>query len=44
LQTQLEIARALGFGDNDLIGETEALSHEVGKMVYAILNKVADPA
>jgi four helix bundle protein len=31
LQTQLEIARALGAGDSKLVNETEGLSHEVGK-------------
>jgi four helix bundle protein len=39
LQTQLEIARALGMGDVRLIEDAEALSHEVGKMIYAILSK-----
>jgi four helix bundle protein len=37
LQTQLEIARALQFGDENCIGEAEGLSHEVGKMIYTIL-------
>jgi four helix bundle protein len=37
LQTQLEIARNLKFGDSTLINEAEGLSHEVGKMIYAIL-------
>ena len=39
LQTQLEIARNLKFGDSNLINEAEGLSHEVGKMIYAILEK-----
>lgn len=39
LQTQLEIARALKFGDSGLIDEAEGLSHEVGKMIHAILEK-----
>lgn len=39
LQTQLEIARTLGYGDSGLIVEAEGLSHEVGKMIYAILEK-----
>jgi four helix bundle protein len=38
LQTQLEIARALEFGNSKLLNETEGLSHEVGKMLYAILD------
>lgn len=40
LQTQLEIACALKLGDSNLVDETESLSHEVGKMVFAILNKM----
>jgi four helix bundle protein len=37
LQTQLEIARTLKFGNQRLIDEAEGLSHEVGKMIYSIL-------
>ena len=37
LQTQLEIARALGYGNRNLIEEAESLSNEVGKMIYSIL-------
>ncbi|SRR6266567_2837594 len=37
LQTQLEIARSLEFGNPKLIDEAEGLSHEVGKMIYSIL-------
>ncbi len=37
LQTQLEIARALGFGNVARIDEAESLSHEVSKMISAIL-------
>jgi four helix bundle protein len=39
LQTQLEIARELGICDASLIKAAEALSHEVGKMIFAILEK-----
>jgi len=39
LQTQLEIARALKYGNAGLIDEAEGLSHEVGKMIHAILEK-----
>jgi len=39
LQTQLEIARILRFGDAKLVDEAEGLSHEVGKMIHAILHK-----
>lgn len=42
LQTQLEIARALGKGDSKLIDEAEGLSHEVGKMIYGILGAIKD--
>jgi four helix bundle protein len=40
LQTQLEIARALGKGDAKLVDEAEGLSHEVGKMIYGILGAI----
>jgi four helix bundle protein len=42
LQTQLEIARALEFGNPKLLDEAEGLSHEVGKMIYAILESIKD--
>ena len=42
LQTQLEIARALGKGNQKLLDETEGLSHEVGKMIFGILDKIKD--
>ena len=38
LQTQIEIARALGIGDSKLLDEAEALSFEVGKMISGIFN------
>jgi len=40
LQTQLEIAGALGFGNAELIREAVDLSHEVGKMIYAFLESL----
>jgi four helix bundle protein len=43
LQTQLEIARALGIGDSELIDEAESLSHEVGKMLFALLESLQTP-
>jgi four helix bundle protein len=43
LQTQLEIARTLNFGSPEVIGEAESLSHEVGKMIYSILEKTRGP-
>lgn len=42
LQTQLEIARALGFGAAKLLDEAEGLSFEVGKMISGILNAFKD--
>jgi len=42
LQTQLEIARALGFGDSKLLGDAEGLSHEVGKMIFGVLEGIKD--
>jgi four helix bundle protein len=42
LQTQLELARALGFGDPKLIVEAEGLSHEVGKMIHGILESLKE--
>jgi four helix bundle protein len=42
LQTQFEIARSLGYGDPKLLGELEALSHEIGKMIYAITQKLTN--
>ncbi len=42
LQTQLEIARALGKGDSKLLDEVEGLSHEVGKMIFGVLQAIKD--
>lgn len=42
LQTQIEIVRALGEGDSKLLDETEGLSHEVGKMIFGILERIKD--
>ncbi|MGH9589178.1 MAG: four helix bundle protein [Terracidiphilus sp.] len=42
LQTQLEIARALNFGLPNLIEQAEGLSHEVGKMIFSLLESVRD--
>jgi four helix bundle protein len=44
LQTQLVIAKSLGFGKQVLIDEAESLSHEVGKMIYALLKSLKEPA
>ena len=40
LQTQIELVRRLGLGDARLVDEADELSHEVGKMIYAILDKI----
>ena len=42
LQTQLEVARSLGFGDSKQIDEAEGLSFEVGKMISEILNALKE--
>jgi four helix bundle protein len=41
VQTQLTIASELGFGAARKLQITEELSHEVGKMLVAILNKLS---
>jgi four helix bundle protein len=43
LQTQLEIARSLGMNNSKLSDEAEALSQEIGKMIYAIIHKLSAP-
>ena len=40
LQTQLEIARLLRFGNPELIDAIEQLSHEVGKMIFTFLRSL----
>jgi len=40
VQTQLEIARVLKFGNPALIDEAERTSHEVGKMIYGLLESI----
>ena len=40
LQTQFEIARALPIGDGPRLDEAEALSEEVSKMLYAMIDKL----
>ncbi len=44
VQTQLEIARALHFGDPELIDQAEALSLEVRKMLFGMLNSLKPSA
>jgi four helix bundle protein len=44
LQTQLVIARSLGFGDSLLIDEAERMSHEIGKMIYALFGSLRESA
>jgi hypothetical protein len=40
LQTPIEIARSLGMGDSKLLDEADALSHEVGKMIFGVLGSL----
>ena len=40
VQTQLEIARSLNFGNSELNNEAENLSQLVGKMIYALLESI----
>jgi four helix bundle protein len=42
VQTHLEIARALNLGNPKSLDEAEGLSHEVGKMIYGILQSIKD--
>jgi four helix bundle protein len=42
LQTQLEIARAIGIGNPKSLDEAEALSHEIGKMIFGILEAIKE--
>jgi four helix bundle protein len=43
LQTQLEIAKTLGFGDQGQIARVEVLSIEIGKMINALLGALTRP-
>ena len=40
LQTQIEIARKLEFGNLKILSGAEGLSHEFGKMIYGILEGI----
>jgi len=40
VQTQLVISRELGLGDTETLNRTEGLSHEVGKMLVSLMNKL----
>jgi len=42
LQTQIEIARALGFSDSKKLEEAEGLSFEVGRMISGVLDAIKD--
>jgi four helix bundle protein len=44
VQTPLEIARSLNFGDPKLIDEAEALSNEIRKMLFALLDSIRNQA
>jgi four helix bundle protein len=43
LQTQIEIAKSLEMGNPKLLDGANDLSHEVGKMLYAILESTKKP-
>jgi len=43
VQTQLVIARELSFGDAELLDNAEELSGQVGKMIFAIIEKLTLP-
>jgi four helix bundle protein len=40
VQSQLEVSRALEFGNRNQIDQAEKLSHEVGKMLYATIKSL----
>jgi four helix bundle protein len=40
LQTQLELSGALGFADTELLNTTNEISHEVEKMLFALLSNM----
>ncbi len=42
LQSQIEVARALEFGDLKLLQEADRLSNEVGKMIFGVLEAIKD--
>jgi four helix bundle protein len=42
VQTQIEIARALKLGNPKLLDEADGLSHQVGKMIYALIESMKD--
>ena len=43
VQTQLEIARSLNFGGPTLIDKAEALSNEIRKMLFSLLDSLKAP-
>ena len=44
LQTQFEIARSLEIGDGRTLDEAEALSEQVSKMLYTMIDKLKEKA
>jgi four helix bundle protein len=40
LQTQLQVAANLRFGDSQLLDSVQGLSHEVENMLFALLNRL----
>jgi hypothetical protein len=43
IQTQIIIAKELGFADATSLKDAENLSHEVGKMLWVMLKKFPAP-
>lgn len=43
VQTQITIARRLGFGGHERLNEAEALSKEVGRMLSSFIVSVSEP-
>lgn len=40
VQTQLELAKAFGYANCNAIDNAEKLSHEVGRMIYALIESL----
>jgi four helix bundle protein len=44
LRTQLVVAKKLGFGDDNLIGDADHLSEEVSKMLRTFIERLTTPS
>ena len=40
IQTQLEIARVMGIGDEKMLAESETLSQAVGRLIFFLLKSL----